>query len=84
MKVKRIIFPALAALLVSFAASAQNVAVDYNNPKKYIVGGVTVEGNSQFSSEQIISLTGLQEGMEVTAYWWSTWMRLMTGLSAMQ
>ena len=66
MKVKRIIFPALAALLVSFAASAQNVAVDYNNPKKYIVGGVTVEGNSQFSSEQIISLTGLQEGMEVT------------------
>ena len=42
MKVKRIIFPALAALLVSFAASAQNVAVDYNNPKKYIVGGVTV------------------------------------------
>lgn len=63
------IFAAL-ALLLPFAGWAQqkggDVVVDYNNPKKYIVGGVSVEGNSYFSPQQIIQVTGLQEGMEVT------------------
>ena len=57
-------------LLLPFAAFAQNagngVVVDYNNPKKYIVGSVSVEGNNYFSPEQIIQITGLQKGMEVT------------------
>ena len=43
-----------------------DVVVDYNNPKKYIVGGVRVEGNTYFAPEQILQITGLQEGMEVT------------------
>ena len=63
------IFAAL-ALLLPFAGWAQqkggDVVVDYNNPKKYIVGGVSVEGNSYFSPQQIIQVTGLQKGMEVT------------------
>ena len=46
--------------------SGSDVTVDYNNPKKYIVGGVKLEGNEHFSQEQILQLTGLQEGMEVT------------------
>ena len=46
--------------------SVRGVEVDYNNPKKYIVGGVTVEGNSYFSPDQILQVTGLQKGMEVT------------------
>ena len=40
--------------------------VDYNRPVKYKVGGVSVDGNNYFSESQIISLTGLQKGMEVT------------------
>lgn len=64
----RIIFLFLAAVL-PFLASAQEQGkgfiTDYNSPKKYIVGGVKVEGNSYFSESQIISLTGLHEGMEV-------------------
>ena len=40
--------------------------IDYNNPKKYIVGGIEVEGNNYFAPQQIIQITGLQEGMEVT------------------
>ena len=40
--------------------------MDYNNPKKYIVGGVKVEGNNYFSPDQIIQITGLQKGLEVT------------------
>ena len=69
MKVFRLIHMML--LLLPFTVMAQNagnsVVVDYNNPKKYIVGGVQVEGNNYFSPEQIIQITGLQKGMEVTA-----------------
>ena len=69
MKVFRLIHMML--LLLPFTVMAQNagngVVVDYNNPKKYIVGGVQVEGNKYFSPDQIIQITGLQKGMEVTA-----------------
>ncbi len=55
-------------LLLPCAAEAQqaDVTVDYNAPRKYIVGGVSVSGNNYFGSSQIVSLTGLQKGMEVT------------------
>lgn len=60
----------MAFALLSSASFAQEtgagIEVDYNHPRKYIVGGVTVEGNSYFSSSQIVSLTGLQTGMELT------------------
>ena len=46
--------------------AGEDVVVDYNNPKKYIVGGVRVEGNQYFAPEQILQITGLQKGMEVT------------------
>ncbi len=61
------IFTLLALCLAPCFASAQtsDVVVDYNNPKKYIIGGVSVEGNHYFSEQQIIQLTGMQEGMEI-------------------
>ena len=46
--------------------SGADVTVDYNNPKKYIVGGVKLEGNEHLSPEQVLQLSSLQEGMEVT------------------
>ena len=56
--------------LMSVSAWGQNVRnsmeVDYDNPKKYTLGGVSVEGNTYFSSEQIIQQTGLLKGMELT------------------
>jgi outer membrane protein insertion porin family len=66
---KRLAF--LSATLMLFStlclhAQEGGVEVDYNRPQKYIVGGVSVEGNHYFSSNQIISLTGLEKGMEVT------------------
>ena len=68
MKLNKLI--CLMLLLMSMSGFAQNsskgVVVDYNNPKKYIVGGVGVEGNNYFSPEQILQITGLREGMEVT------------------
>ena len=57
-------------LILSFSAMAQGVVVDYNNPKKYKVGRVTVEGNNYFSDQQIIQQTGLMVGNEVTVTWW--------------
>ena len=40
---------------------------DYNNPKKFNVGGVSVEGElATVSTQQIIQLTGLSKGLEVT------------------
>ena len=69
MRVRQIIILSL-LMLLSIPAWAQKggsgVEVDYNNPKKYIVGGVKVEGNNYFAPEQIIQITGLQKGMEVT------------------
>ena len=46
--------------------SGKDVVVDYNNPKKYIVGGARVEGTNYHSAEQILQISGLQKGMEVT------------------
>ena len=67
MKIRKII--ALSALLFSAAVSfaqEERVEVDYSRPAKYKVGGVSVEGNNYFSESQIISLTGLQKGMDIT------------------
>ena len=68
MRVRQIIYLAFLMLLSSpmWAQADKGVVVDYNNPKKYIVGGVKVEGNNYFAPEQIIQITGLQKGMEVT------------------
>ncbi len=43
-----------------------DVEVDYNNPKKYVVGGVEIEGVEYYSPEQIAQIVALREGMEVT------------------
>jgi len=58
----------ISLLFSALAAFAQEspVEVDYNRPQKYFVGGVSVEGNNYFSESQIIQLTGLQKGMEIT------------------
>ncbi|HAZ74461.1 MAG TPA: outer membrane protein assembly factor BamA [Rikenellaceae bacterium] len=50
------------------AAQAQDggVEVDYNHPKRYVVGGVRVEGNSYFKASQIISQAGVREGVTIT------------------
>ena len=66
--IRRFIAAALLLLLaMPFAhAQEQQAEVDYNKPRKYVVGGVSVEGNTYFSTQQIVSITGLQKGMEVT------------------
>ena len=69
MRISRIVYIAFFLFMAAplwAQQSGKDVVVDYNNPKKYIVGGARVEGTNYFSSEQILQISGLQEGMEVT------------------
>ena len=53
----------LASPLAAFAQEGPEV--DYAHPKKYVIGGMKVEGNSYFSDQQILQQTGLRAGMSV-------------------
>ena len=68
MKLGRILVCFSLAAGLALSASAQSLVpeVDYNHPKKYVVGGIKVEGNTYYSDQQIISQTGMREGMDVT------------------
>lgn len=70
MRIIRICFLVLLAAAVCGVLPAQEkgkgIEIDYNNPQKYIVGGVSVEGNNYFGADKILQLTGLQKGMEIT------------------
>ena len=67
MKMKGLrLFTLAAALLMPLFVSAQAPEVDFNNPKKYIVGGVRVEGTKYLNAEQIVQISALDKGLEVT------------------
>ncbi|MBR1888299.1 MAG: hypothetical protein IJ813_07510, partial [Bacteroidales bacterium] len=64
---RRLILIIAALALSTFSLHAQGgVDIDYAHPRKFAVGGVGVEGNVYFSENQILQLTGLRKGMEVT------------------
>ena len=48
------------------AGTGSSIEVDYNHPRKYVVGGVGVEGNQYFNEHQILQLAGLREGQQIT------------------
>ena len=56
----------LALAPLSLVAQESGVEVDYSHPVTYKVGGINVEGNTFYSDQQILSLTGIRKGMEVT------------------
>ena len=65
MRLLKVILSVL-VLAFPFAASAQGgFEVDYTHPKKYVIGGMKVEGNSYFSDQQILQQTGLRAGMSI-------------------
>ena len=51
---------------VSRAQRQEEVIIDYTNPRKLVVAGVSVDGNTYYSDDQIVQLSGMQEGMTVT------------------
>ena len=66
MTVRRLVLIVVLALLGLSLRAQSGVEIDYSHPRKYVVGGVGVEGNQYFSENQILQLTGLREGLEIT------------------
>ena len=67
--VKRILLPVLLLMTVCSVYGQQTssgIVVDYRNPREYVVGGIKVKGIQFLGEQQIIALTGLQEGMKIT------------------
>ena len=59
----------LLLMLAPLAARGQereDIIVDYNNPRKLVVAGIRVEGNNYYSDQQVISASGMQEGLTLT------------------
>ncbi|ALJ06847.1 outer membrane protein assembly factor BamA [Pseudalgibacter alginicilyticus] len=50
-------------LLIGLNLQAQNIP--YSDGKKYTLGDVTVSGNTSFSSETIVTYSGLRKGAEI-------------------
>lgn len=44
---------------------AQNLVLDYNNPQKYEIGGITVSGTKFLDPATLISITGLKVGDQI-------------------
>ena len=44
---------------------AQNLVIDYNNPQKYEIGGITVSGTKFLDPATLISITGLKIGDQI-------------------
>ena len=69
MKLYRLLSAAALSLCLVPAFAQVNeggVEVDYDKPQKYIVGGVRLEGIQYLPESQILALTGLRKGLEVT------------------
>lgn len=56
----------LAGTTLRAQSGRESIEIDYANPKTYVIGGVGVEGNQYFGENQILQLTGLRNGMQVT------------------
>jgi len=50
-------------ILLSLASYSQNL--DYNKGKTYIIGSITVKGNTAFNEQTIIAYSGLRKGKEI-------------------
>ncbi len=73
MKYKNIllVFALIALSLSSFAQAQGNgekedIVIDYNRPKTYIIGGITVSGVDYVSDRQVIALSGMNIGSKIT------------------
>ncbi len=45
---------------------SQNLVLDYNNPQKYEIGGITVSGTKFLDPATLIAITGLKVGDQIT------------------
>ena len=56
------VFTALCACVMTYA----QVEIDYNRPKQYYIGKVSVQGSTYFDQSQIVAQSGLFKGKKIT------------------
>ena len=56
----------LAASVAGAQGSRNSIEIDYNRPRKVVVGGVDVEGNQYFSAGKILQMGALRPGSQVS------------------
>jgi len=66
MKLYKILVSVLLFICPFWAYAQVDISLDYGSPKKYILGGVKVEGNTYFNEQQIVGQTGLQRGLTIS------------------
>ena len=66
MKNIRLLLFSVLMFLPAMSFAQNDFVVDYGNPRTYHLGKVHVEGTHYFTEQQIVQLSGLQEGMDVT------------------
>ena len=55
----------ISLIIIICSINIQAQEITYNSDKKYVLGGITVLGNSSFSEQTIITYSGLSEGKEI-------------------
>ena len=55
----------LLLLFISFGMTLQAQEISFENGKKYVIGDVSVKGNTSFSSQTIVTYSGLKKGDEI-------------------
>lgn len=56
----------ISLIIIICSINIQAQEITYNSDKKYVLGGVSVLGNSSFSEQTIITYSGLSKGKEIT------------------
>ena len=54
------------ALFFIFSITAIAQDIEFNNGKKYVLGDITVTGNTTFSPQTVVTYSGLRKGEEIT------------------
>ncbi|WP_229660229.1 outer membrane protein assembly factor BamA [Aquaticitalea lipolytica] len=54
------------ALFFIFSSTAIAQDIEFNNGKKYVLGDITVTGNTTFSPQTVVTYSGLRKGEEIT------------------
>lgn len=55
----------LALLIIAFSYNLHGQDIQFDNGKKYILGGVTVSGNTTFNEQTVVTYSGLRKGKEI-------------------
>lgn len=55
----------IAILIVVFSFTLQAQEVDFESGETYVIGGVSVSGNTSFNEQTVVAYSGLKKGNEI-------------------